>query len=232
MTRLDTAERLLGHHFRDRALLTEALTHRSALNQKKRSDRANSNERLEFVGDRVLGLIVAEWLIQLYPDEPEGALGRRHAHLVSREILAKVAERARLDEILEIGPNEAKAGVAQLSTVLADATEAMLGALYLDAGLDPARAFVRTLLQPELDTMTGPPKDPKTELQEWLMARGLPLPAYRVAARSGPSHNPEFTIEVSGGGEIGTGIGGNKRLAERDAAAALLALLARPLTRS
>ena len=225
-TRLERAEALLGHRFTDRALLTESLTHRSALQPKRRgAARTNSNERLEFIGDRVLGLVVAEWLIQRFPLEPEGALGRRHAHLVSRRVLAELGDQAGLSEALDVGVSEAKAGVGHLANVLADAMEALIGALYLDAGLDPARTFVRRILSPELDAMAEPPTDPKTELQEWLMARALPLPEYRVGARSGPPHQPEFRMLVTGGGREGAGTAGSKRLAERDAAADLLAQL-------
>ena len=224
--RMEVAERLLGHTFRNPDLLAEALTHRSATQGKRRGHkRANSNERLEFIGDRVLGLLVAEWLIERFPDEQEGALGPRHAHLVSRRVLVEIAERAGLSEALAIGASEARAGVGQLANVLADAMEAAIGALYLDSGIEPARDFVRKAWMAELDGMSGPPKDPKTELQEWLMARGLPLPVYEVAARSGPSHRPEFVMQVSGGGKAGTGTAGSKRLAERNAAADLLARL-------
>ncbi len=204
----------------------ESLTHRSALQPKRRGKSpVSSNERLEFVGDRVLGLIVAEWLIERFPKEPEGALGRRHAYLVSRRVLAELADMAELASALDIGVSEAKAGVAHLANVLADAMEALIGALFLDAGLDPARAFVRRIWGPELDAMAEPPTDPKTELQEWLMARGLPLPEYRVSSRSGPSHQPEFNMIVTGGGHEGSGSAGSKRIAERDAAADLLARL-------
>lgn len=228
--RLATAENLLGHAFRDRALLQEALTHRSALQQKTHGRKPkgsphNSNERLEFVGDRVLGLVVAEWLIERFPDEQEGALGRRHAHLVSRRLLAEIADRAGLSEALDIGVNEARAGVGQLANVLGDAMEAAIGAMYLDGGLDPVRRFIRTAWGSELDQMAQPPKDPKTELQEWLMARGLPLPVYKVTGRTGPAHAPAFVMVVTGGGQEGTGAAGTKRLAEREAAADLLARL-------
>jgi ribonuclease-3 len=115
--------------------------------------------------------------------------------------------------------------VGQLANVLADAMEAAIGAIYLDAGLDPARRFVRQAWSQDVEAMEEPPKDPKTELQEWLMGRGLPLPVYEVTARTGPPHRPEFVMQVSGGGKAGTGVGGSKRLAERDAAADLLAKL-------
>lgn len=226
LTRAHLAETLLGHRFANPTILEEALTHRSAAQPKRRGRKtANSNERLEFVGDRVLGLVVAEWLIERFPSEQEGALGRRHAYLVSRQVLASIANRAGLADALSIGPSEARAGVAQLATVLSDGMEAAIGALYLDGGLDAARQFVRAAWSPELDAMVEPPKDAKTELQEWLMARALPLPVYRVAARTGPPHEPEFVIAVTGGGKEGRGTAGNKRLAERDAAADLLAKL-------
>ncbi|MBC7800475.1 MAG: ribonuclease III, partial [Gemmatimonadaceae bacterium] len=132
------------------------------------------------------------------------------------------AEAVGLAQAVAVAPNEARAGVGSLVTVLADAMEAALGALYLDAGLDAARRFVRGAWQ---DAMTGlvlPPKDPKTGLQEWLMARGLPLPIYVVDSRSGPSHEPEFVISVTASGQTGQGRAGSKQAAERAAAAALL----------
>ena len=224
--RLAAAEALLGHRFGNKQLLAEALTHRSAAQGKRKGrKRANSNERLEFMGDRVLGLLIAEWLIERFPDEQEGALGVRQAHLVSRRVLVEIAERAGLSQALAIGESEARAGVGQLANVLADAMEAAIGALYLDGGLDAARRFLRQAWAAELDAMPEPPKDPKTELQEWLMARALPLPVYKVTARTGPPHAPEFVMQVSGAGKEGTGTAGSKRLAERDAAADLLAQL-------
>ena len=221
------AQALLGHDFADPALLTEALTHRSAAHggrQYRRGERrgVGSNERLEFIGDRVLGLLIAEWLIERFPQEQEGELGPRHAHLVSRKVLVGIADLAGLSAVLNVAPNEARAGVGQLANVLADAMEAAIGALYLDGGLDAARRFVRSAWSPALDHMPRPPKDPKTALQEWLMARDLPLPIYVQDARSGPSHEPVFTISVTAAGHTGTGVAGSKRLAERDAAAALL----------
>ena len=221
------AETLLGHRFGSPALLDEALTHRSAIygrGGRKRGERrgVGSNERLEFVGDRVLGLLVAEWLVERFPDEQEGELGLRLAHLVSRATIAGIAERAGLSAALAVAPGDARAGVSQQSTVLADATEALLGALYLDAGLEPARRFIRTAWAEDLERHRLPPKDPKMQLQEWLMGRGHPLPEYRVAAREGPPHAPRFRIEVAAVGQVGEGEGTSKRLAERGAAAALL----------
>ena len=227
-TQYRAAEAILGHSFARPALLYEALTHRSAAHgrrgQHRRGERrgVGSNERLEFIGDRVLGLVMADWLIERFPEEQEGELGPRHAHLVSRKVLAMIAERAGLSEALAIAPNEARAGVGQLANVLADAMEAMIGALYLDAGLAAAQRFVRGAWTSSMDALVLPPKDPKTGLQEWLMARGLALPIYHVMERSGPSHDPEFIISVSACDRTGTGRAGSKRVAERLAAAELL----------
>ena len=225
-----TAEALLGHRFARPALLDEALTHRSAIYGRagrRRGERrgVGSNERLEFVGDRVLGLLVAEWLIERFPEEQEGELGLRLANLVSRVTIGAIAERAGLSAALAVSPGEARAGVPTQTTVLADAVEALLGALYLDAGLEPARRFVRSAWAKDLERHSLPPKDPKMQLQEWLMARGHPLPEYRVVSREGPPHAPQFRIHAEALGMAGEGEGTSKRLAERAAASALLAKL-------
>lgn len=222
------AEAILGHRFTRPALLAEALTHRSAAAQKpSRGGRkgVGSNERLEFIGDRVLGLVVAEWLIERFPQEQEGELGRRFAHLVSRPVLAEIGERLGLDAALAIGPGEARAGVGQLANTLADAMEAVIGAMFLDAGLDVPRRFVRDAWATAMNMQQRPPKDPKTSLQEWLMARGLPLPSYQETERSGPSHSPQFVVSVTGAGMAGQGRGASKREAERAAAVDLLGRL-------
>ena len=224
---LARVQAIIGHRFSDPGRLQEALTHRSAAHGTRNlrpGERrgVGSNERLEFIGDRVLGLLMAEWLMERYPLEQEGELGPRQARLVSRSVLAGIAERVGLSRALAVAPNEARAGVGQLSTVRADALEAVMGALYLDGGLEAARRFVRHAWGPELDGMTEPPIDPKTRLQEWLMGRGKPLPVYAVTGRDGPSHEPVFVVEVSGAGQVGTGQGGSKRIAEREAAADLL----------
>ena len=221
------AEGIVGHVFERPALLAEALTHRSAAHggrTLRRQERrgVGSNERLEFIGDRVLGLIVAEWLIERFPLEQEGELGRRFAQLVSRPVLAEIAVGLGLEAALSMAPNEMRAGVGGLANTLADAIEAAIGALYLDAGLEPARRFVRGAWGTAMEGQVVPPKDAKTALQEWMMARGLPLPAYEVREQSGPSHAPAFVVEVSGAGQSAQGAAGSKREAERVAAAALL----------
>ncbi len=227
-------EALLGRPFSRPELLREALTHRSAAHGARqhsgpaasRGDRpgtpSRSNERLEFIGDRVLGLLMAEWLIERFPDEQEGELGPRHAYLVSRPVLARIAEQVGLAAALEVAPHEARAGIRQAANVLADAIEAVLGAAYLDGGLQAARQFVRATWCEAMVGQALPPKDPKTALQEWLLGRGMKLPAYTVQSAEGPSHAPRFVIRVEASGRTGTGTAGSKRAAESAAAAALL----------
>jgi ribonuclease III len=226
-------EAILGHEFKHPDLLQEALTHRSAAQGSgghgrgiKRQGRTHaSNERLEFIGDRVLGLTMAEWLAERFPREQEGELGRRLAYLVSQPVLAGVAEAVGLAAALSVSPGEAKAGVAKRATVLADALEAALGALYLDGGLGVARDFVRHAWNDAMTGQADPPKDAKTALQEWAQKRGKDLPVYEVTQRSGPPHAPEFTVEVTVGPSGGTGKAGSKRAAEQLAAEDLLARL-------
>jgi ribonuclease III len=213
-------EAILGHEFNRPDLLREALTHRSALQGRGRA--RGSNERLEFIGDRVLGLLMAEWLAERFPYEQEGDLGRRLAYLVSQPVLATVADTVGLGAALSVAPGEAKAGVKRRATVLADALEAALGALYLDGGLDVARGFVRRAWDHAMAVQIDPPKDAKTTLQEWAQKRGKELPEYIVTSRFGPPHAPEFVVTVSVGAATGTGTAGNKRAAEQLAAEALL----------
>ena len=221
LNRRDAAQAFLGHDFANPSLLTEALTHRSAAGAKG----VGSNERLEFIGDRVLGLIVAEWLIERFPAEQEGKLGPRLAALVSKPSLAAIAQTHRVADMLSVAPGEARRGVSSQATVLADALEAMIGALYLDAGLEAARAFVRRVMAKVVDAQNAPPKDPKTALQEWALKRALPLPHYQVVAQSGPSHAPLFLIRVSVGEASAEASAGAKRAAEQEAARQLLGVL-------
>ena len=220
---LPRAEALLGHRFGRPGLLREALTHRSAAQKPRgRARGTGSNERLEFVGDRVLGLLMAEWLAERFPHEQEGELGRRLAHLVSQPVLAGIAEAIGLPGALDVAPGEVRAGVKRRATVLADATEAAIGALYLDGGIEAARGFIRRAWGDAMVAQASPPKDPKTELQEWAQGRGLPLPAYLVGSREGPPHAPCFVVTVSVAGQTGTGSAGTKRAAEQAAASELL----------
>lgn len=218
----DFADRL-AHRFADPGLLRQALTHRSLTQGRNRG--LASNERLEFVGDRVLGLVVAEWLVERFPGEREGGLGRRLAHLVNQETLAAIAGRIGLGEALIVPASEAATGVRRRATVLADACEALIGALYLDGGIEAARAFIRAHWAEEVEAVAVAPRDPKTALQEWAQARGLALPAYRTVSSEGPSHRPRFTVAVTVGEASAEAAGVTKREAEKAAAAALLARL-------
>ncbi|SDF80092.1 RNAse III [Limimonas halophila] len=214
------AERL-GHAFAEPTLLRQALTHSSAAGS-ARSEVA-SYERLEFLGDRVLGLIVADMLLDAFPSEAEGALARRHAFLVSRDALAEVGRELDLSRFLRVSKGEAESGGRHNPAMLADVCEAIIGAIYRDGGLNAARAFVQRHWQPLLRQNRRPPQDAKTALQEWAQARGLPLPSYREVGREGPSHEPRFTVEaVVQNHDPARGSGRSKRAAEHDAAQRLL----------
>ena len=217
------AERL-GHGFARPELLARALTHPSAALRRDGID--DSYERLEFLGDRVLGLIVADLLMARFPREAEGALALRHAELVRRETLAEVAGEIGLEDYLRLAKGEEAAGERQNPALLANACEAVIGALYLDGGLAVAWAFVERLWAARLEADARPPQDAKTALQEWAQARALRLPKYREVGRKGPAHEPYFTLEVEvGGQQPARGEGRSKRLAEQAAAARLLARL-------
>jgi ribonuclease-3 len=214
----------LDHEFARLDLLTEALTHRSAV--RRRGGAKRGYERLEFLGDRVLGLIVAELLWRRFPDEAEGELTRRHTHLVRREALAEVAMAVGLGPRINVSRGEDAAGVRHNPSVLADVCEAVIAALFLDGGLGAARHFVERWWEPRLAALAAPPRDPKTALQEWAQARGLPLPAYRTVATEGPAHRRRFTITVSVEGlPPATATGASKRAAETAAAAAAIATI-------
>lgn len=211
----------LGHRFSREELLIEALTHPSA--SRRRGIARRGYERLEFLGDRVLGLIVAELLWRGFPDEAEGALTRRHTQLVRRETLAEVARAVGLGAHLIVSAGEDASGVRDNPSVLADVCEAVIAALYLDGGLAAAVQFVGRWWDARLGASAAPPRDPKTALQEWAQARGLPLPAYRTVATEGPAHRRIFTVKVMVEGLVpATATGSSKRAAETAAAAAAL----------
>jgi ribonuclease III len=213
----------LGHDFVDPARLDEALTHPS---RRAESGDGVSYERLEFLGDRVLGLIVAELLFEQYPDEPEGALARRFAALVSGETLAQIAGALELGAYLRLAKSERAAGGLANPANLANLCEALIGALYLDGGLAAAQAFVCREWAARLAAPGEPPRDAKTALQEWSQAGAHGLPAYRTVETSGPAHAPEFDVEVTVEGlGAARGRGPSKRAAEQVAATALLATL-------
>lgn len=208
----------LGYQFTDPSLLEEALTHRSVV-----SGRIIGYERLEFLGDRVLGLVVADMLMEAFPDENEGALARRLAALVREKTLAAVARDIGLGAELRLGPSEAESGARENDALLADACEAMIAAIYRDGGLAPARRFIERHWSDRLAAEVAPPHDAKSALQEWAQARALPLPVYRVVEREGPDHAPLFTVSVEVEGRPpASATGPSKRVAEQAAARALL----------
>lgn len=213
---------VLGHSFARVDLLAQALTHPS-VDLGRRRTRSTQYERLEFLGDRVLGLVVAEMLFLGFPDEAEGEMARRFTALVRREAVARIALSIGLDERLQLARGDDEAGARTNPGLLADACEAVIGALYADAGFEVAARFVRSRWQPLMDEDIRPPKDAKTALQEWAQARGRPLPAYRLVRSDGPAHHPDFLIEVEVEGEAAAqGRGTSKRAAEQAAAHTLL----------
>lgn len=210
----------LGHEFARRNLLTEALTHPSAGHIGRRH---RSYERLEFLGDRVLSLIVADLLYVQFPGETEGDMAQRHSALVRREALTGIAEALGIGEELHVAPGEADTEIRGSPSVLADAMEAVIAAIYLDGGLDAARRFIARHWAPIMENEPRPPRDAKTALQEWAQARGLALPQYAETARSGPSHKPTFTVELRlSGNKPVRASAGSKRAAEKLAAQQLL----------
>lgn len=218
MTHASTAEWLrsiLGRRPNDAALFERALTHASYGEEQY--------ERLEFLGDRVLGLVVAGWLYELFPQEPEGVLSKRLNALVARETCAEVARELGVGPRMRLGKQAREDGASDSDNVLGDVVEALLGALYLDAGLTAADAFVRRVWRDRVSTADEAPQHPKSALQEWAAANDRKPPHYRLADRSGPPHAPRFVVEVEING-IGSASaeGASKQEAETAAAAKLL----------
>jgi ribonuclease-3 len=210
-------EERLGHRFEAPHLLDEALTHGSALGG---PGIGRTYERLEFLGDRVLGLVVAHLLVQRFPDDAEGALTHRLVALVRRESLTAVATGLDLGRWLRTSASEA--GTVR-PAILADCCEAVIGAIYLDGGFSAAQAFVARYWAPLIEMVQVPPRDAKMALQEWAHARALTPPAYRVVATLGPAHATTFTVEVTlAGQDPQTAAAATKRAAERAAAALML----------
>lgn len=216
----------LGHCFRDPALLEDAVTHPSLMGMGRRNARRSGGspyERLEFLGDRVLGLVIAEWLLERFPEEKEGALAKRHAGLVNRDMAGAVSETFGLARYLRMSPAEEAGGGRANVTILADACEAVIGALYLDGGIDAVRIFIRRVWADRIERGAPPPIEPKTALQEWAQGRGLPLPVYELLEQSGPAHDPEFRVRAvveTVPSALGTGT--SKRAAEKEAARLML----------
>ncbi|QWT21844.1 ribonuclease III [Bacillus sp. NP157] len=205
------------HRFRDPALATLALTHRSAGKP--------NNERMEFLGDALLGVMVAELLFEVHPYASEGELSRLRSQLVNGQALAVVARDLDLGDRLKLGPGELKSGGFRRDSILADAFEAMVAAVYLDDGYDACRQVVRRLFTPRVGELKRSSKDAKTRLQEWLQGRGLPLPTYELTDSYGEDHAKVFDVccAIEQPEAIRTeGRGGSRRAAEQDAAEAVL----------
>lgn len=214
---LSQLQRRLGYRFHDGSLLEEALTHVSAAGQ------GRSYQRLEFLGDRVLGLVVSTMLFQTFGDAPEGELSKRLADLVRKESCAAVAREWGLGDELRLGEGEKRTGAKKRDAVLGDSCEAVIGAIFLDGGLEAADKVIRAAWTARMQAPLSVPRDAKTMLQEMVQARRLPVPTYRDVGRKGPDHAPIFEVAVivQGFPEV-TAQGASKRQAERAAAEAWL----------
>ncbi len=210
---------VLGHDFREPSFLDQALTHPSAS-----SPARPDNQRMEFLGDRVLGLVIAEALLETFPSAPEGDLAPRFNALVRRETLAEIAGEIGLGQHLRLGRSESISGGRTKAAILADAMEAVIAAIYLDGGFEAARAFVRQRWGERIASIRSAPVDPKTQLQEWAQARGMRPPNYELLERRGPDHAPEFLMRVTlENGREAEARAASKKAAEQLAAKALYA---------
>ncbi len=214
-------EERIGYRFKQAALLQQALTHISALSGSR--NRAGSYQRLEFLGDHVLGLVVSDMLFRAFPKADEGEMSRRLADLVRKEACADVARVIELGAAIRLGASESNAGGRERTAILADVCEALIGAVFIDGGYAAAAVMISRLWEERMRVPVRPLRDSKTVLQEWAQARGLPTPAYREVERKGPDHDPEFRVKV----ELpkfapAEGLGRSKRAAEQAAATAML----------
>lgn len=213
--------RTLGYSFNNESLLLQALTHRSAAN--------NHNERLEFLGDSILSIIISDALYHQFPKATEGDLSRMRATLVRGDTLAKIAKEFQLGDYLTLGPGELKSGGFRRESILADAVEAIIGAIYLDSELETVRGLLLGWYEQRLQEIKPglSQKDAKTQLQEYLQGDKKPLPEYEVVSVEGEAHNQRFTVEcrIEGQANAVTGVGSSRRKAEQQAAAQALELL-------
>ena len=217
----DALEARLGHHFAEPSLMLLALTHISAL--PSGAGRVKSNQRLEFLGDRVLGLVVSDLLFRKFPHAEEGELSRRLADLVRKETCAEVAAEWQVGPHIRLGEGEIMSGGAEKVAILADACEAIIGAIFLDAGFAAAQKVIARTWEERVAAATGARRDPKTALQEWAQGRGLPAPTYTQVSRTGPDHAPSFIVAVHVDGYADVQApGASKRGAEQAAAAVFM----------
>ncbi len=215
-------EKDIGYTFQNTSLLEQALTHPSALPP----GQGRNFERLEFLGDRVLGLIIAQWLFKEFPQEPEGDLAKRFADLVRKETLVSIAEALSLHQVMRLSREKSSSHNRRLETLLADGCEALIGALYLDGGIEAAQSFIHHYWKHYITRSQKPPLDPKSMLQEWAQAQRKTHPVYVLVSSSGPSHSPCFKVEVRVQGcDPIQGEGPSKQLAEKNAAQRMLEIL-------
>lgn len=223
----ETLESQIGYNFRDKELLALALTHVSAVGGSH--SRIKSYQRLEFLGDRVLGLATAALLYRRFPTAEEGDLSKRLAELVRRESCAALAEFWSLGDYIRLGPSEMQSGGRQKPAILGDVAEALIGAVFLDGGYEAAAALVTAAIGDRLRAVDRPIADAKTALQEWVQGRGLPPPSYAILSREGPDHSPLFRVSVTiEGQEPVDAAGRSKRAAEQAAAEVMLQALGIP----
>lgn len=213
----------IGHKFAEQALLERALTHISAISGGTAQNRSHSYQRLEFLGDHVLGLVVSDMLYREYPRANEGELSQRLADLVRKETCAEIGREMGLGPELKLGASESHAGGRARVTILGDACEALIGAVYIDGGYQAAQKTIELFWKDRMDRPLRSLRDSKTMLQEWAQARGLPTPSYSELSRTGPQHNPKFKVAVTlPNRPPAEGIGPSKRAAEQAAAAEML----------
>ena len=218
-------EAAIGYRFKDITLLQNALSHSSYANERWH-DSLKSNERLEFLGDSILGMVTAEYLYRNFPDRPEGDLTRMRADMVCERALAVVAERIGLGQHLLLGHGEEQGGGRTRDSILADAVESVIAACFLDGGMDAARKFINTFVLTEVPVKKLRNADYKTALQELVQQKKNQVLSYALVAESGPDHDKHFTVEVSLNGKVvGTGDGRSKKKAEQEAAKAAIAAL-------
>ena len=218
-TPLEILQDKIGYQFNNQERLVKALTHSS-------TGSGTNYERLEFLGDRVLGLVMAHILFEEFPEENEGDLAKRHAALVQGKTLARLAREIDLGASMQLSDAERASGGADNDNILADGMEGLIGALYMDAGLEISHKILKTLYGDSVYVMLKPPQDPKTALQEWAQARSLPLPNYELVGKEGPDHAPTFAVRVSVQGyPPWTCQGPSRRVTEKQAAGMLLAHL-------
>ncbi len=220
--KLSELQEKLGYQFKNTQLLRTALTHASAIVKHESANEKEHRyyyEQLEFLGDRVLGLAISHMLYDMFPSEKEGDWAKRHSEAVREQTLAEISEAFNMGDYLFLSSGEQRSGGRKKKTILADVMEAVIAAIYLDSNYEAAQKFIETHWKDVLQRAPMPPEDPKTQLQEWLQAQGLPLPEYKLVSRSGPDHAPQFevSIEVEGIKPI-TVTGTSKRRAEKKAA--------------